>query len=371
VKDALKDGQKMPRIRIGHGLYTADLDSEEGRKLIEDIKNANAVMEFQLTSNVRLNNLSKLSKHPLRKYLQNGIKCVQGTDGCGFYGIDTIDEQLALQNLLGLSEEDFGKMREVEEEIMKHSEEYFKTKTRKFEKWLNGRTLREAILSAEEEYERENKDKQIQWRITDKVDSAVYMKDLIVEGVPLNKMPIIIAGGSFNARGIHTNSEEEGRQILEKLVKRANPDKAYFVIGHKIRGYEKEIIDICKEQNKDFEIYAIIPSLVSKETKERILSSDITGVCISIESESSGIYKSFNYEIFERRKSIVIAFDGNSPVSNLVQEAKNGKGKAKIYVNDENENLRQKAKNLEGYVYAFDFDEDIVTKILEDNPEIL
>ena len=41
-------------------------------------------------------------------------------------------------------------------------------------------------------------------------------------------------------------------------------------------------------------------------------------------------YKSFNYEIFERRKSIVIAFDGNSAVSNLVQEAKNGKAKSKI-----------------------------------------
>ena len=79
----------------------------------------------------------------------------------------------------------------------------------------------------------------------------------------------------------------------------------------------------------------------------------------------------FNYEIFERRESIVIAFDGNSPVLNLVQEAKNGKGKSKIYVNKENSLLKEKAETLEGYVVAFDMNENIVEKIFEDNPEIL
>ena len=103
IKDGLEPGQKMPRFRLGHGLYTEDLDTEEGKKLIEEMKETGAVLEFQLTSNVRLNNLSKLEKHPLKRYLENDIKCVQGTDGFGFYGTDTIDEQLAMQNLLGLT----------------------------------------------------------------------------------------------------------------------------------------------------------------------------------------------------------------------------------------------------------------------------
>ena len=54
-----------------------------------------------------------------------------------------------------------------------------------------------------------------------------------------------------------------------------------------------------------------------------------------------------------------------------MQEAKNGKGKAKIYVNSENENLRQKAKNLEGYVTPLDLESDIVTAIINDNSEII
>ena len=370
VKESLKEGQKMPNVRIGHGLYTPELDSEEGKQLINDIKEAGAVMEFQITSNVRLNNLSKISNHPLKKYLKNGIKCVQGTDGCGFYGIDTIDEQLALQNMLGLTNEDFGKMRQVEDEIMERSEKYFEEKSKRFNKMISDRKMKDVILELEEKYENDNKNQNIVWRITDKVIAKDYLENMI-KPLPLNKVPIVIAGGSFNARGIHTNIEEEGASILEKLVKQANPDKAYFVIGHSIRGYEKEIIEICKRLNKNFEIYAIIPKMLRKEVKERILNSGITGVAISIESESSGIYKSFNYELFERIKSIVIAFDGNSPVSNLVQEAKNGKGKAKIYVNKDNQNLAQKARNLEGYVVPFELDDDIVRKIVKDNPEIV
>ncbi len=369
VRESLKQGQQMPKVRIGHGLYTKDLDSEEGQQLIQEIKESGAIMEFQITSNIRLNNLSRISNHPLKKYLKNDVKCVQGTDGCGAYGIDTIDEQLALQNILGLTEKDFEKMRQVEDEVMSQADEYFEEKRKKFEEIIKGKTIEKVILDLEEKYEKENKDKEIMWRVTDKVSSVENLENMI-KPLPLNKVPIIIAGGSFNARGIHTNVDDGGRYILEKLVKNANPETSYFVIGHSIRGYEKEIIDICKEQHKDFEIYAIIPKMVRKEVMTRILNSGITGVAISIESESSGIYKSFNYEIFEKINSIVIAFDGNSPVSNLIQEAKNGKAKAAIYLNNENETLAQKAKTLEGYVVPFELDDDIVRKIIKDNPEI-
>jgi len=371
VREALKPGQTMPRVRIGHGLYTADLNSERGKKLIQDIIEANAIMEFQITSNIRLNNLSELSEHPLKKYLVGGVKCVQGTDGCGFYGVDTIDEQLALQNILELSEEEFAKMRQAEDEVIEHSKKYFEEKSQKFKEFLNGRNMKEVLLEIESKYEQENKEEKIQLRIVNKIRADEAFKEKIVHGLPMNKMPIIIAGGSFNAKGVQINVEEKGTQILEKLVEKINLEKAYFVIGHKLKGYEEQIVEICNRKNKNIEIYAIIPKLLTKEEKERLSSVKLTGVCISIESEGSGIYKSFNYEIFERRNSIVIAFGGNSPISNLVQEAKNGKGKSKIYVNSENDNLRQKAKNLEGYVTPFNFDSDIATIILNENAEIM
>ena len=137
-----------------------------------------------------------------------------------------------------------------------------------------------------------------------------------------------------------------------------------------MQGYEKAIVDISKELNKKFEIDAIVPKMVTEKVKNRLLDENVDGICISPETEELGIYKSFNYEIFERRKSVVIAFDGNSPVSNLVQEAKNGKGKSKIYVNQENHLLKEKADSLEGYVIPFEMKDNIVKKILEDNPEL-
>ena len=111
--------------------------------------------------------------------------------------------------------------------------------------------------------------------------------------------------------------------------------------------------------------------MITEEVEQNLKNENLNAIRISTENEESGIYKSFNYEIFERRSSVVVAFDGNSPVSNLVQEAKNGKGKSKIYVNEENTALREKAKSLGGYVRPFSMKENIVNKILEDNPEIV
>ena len=54
-----------------------------------------------------------------------------------------------------------------------------------------------------------------------------------------------------------------------------------------------------------------------------------------------------------------------------IEVAKNGKGKSKIYVNKENALLREKAETLDGYVVAFEMQDDIVKKIFEDNPEVL
>lgn len=370
VKTSLKSGQKMPKVRIGHGLYTANLQSKEGKKLIQEIKESNAILEFQLTSNVRLNNLSDLEKHPLKQYVDAGIRCVQGTDGCGFYGFDTIDEQLALQNLLQLTNEDFEKMRKVEDDVIAESEAYFKEKSMKFEAFLRGRTIKEALTQEEKEIQIKSRNKNIKMRLNDNREAEYILKGKIRK-LPENKVPVIIAGGSFNAKGKETVVTEEGKQILKQLIQKLNEEKAYFVIGHKMQGYEKEIIDLNQKMNKHFEINAIVPKLVSKQDEDNLLKNPLDGVRISTENEEMGIYKSFNYEIFERRNSVVVAFDGNSPVSNLVQEAKNGKGKAKIYVNEETPVLKDKAESLGGYVIPFTMRENIVERIARDNPEIM
>ena len=368
VKKSLSPGQEIPKIRIGHGLYTPSLKSKEGQKLIKQIKDFNAVLEFQLTSNVRLNNLSRVEKHPIKKYLAEDIKCVQGTDGCGLYGTDSIEEQLALKNLIGLNTSDFEKMKKVENEIIEASNKYFTKKSKKFDKFLNGKTIREAVL----DYEYNTIDKDLksntQLRLTEKLPSELEFKNKIVE-LPSDKIPIIVAGGSFNGQNNQTIAYEEETKILKNLIENIDPQKAFFVIGHKMEGYEKAVLDFCNKINKKIEVYAIIPKMIEKENIEKLLESKIKGYRISTESEEFGLYKSFNYEIFERRFSILIALDGNSPVLNLIQEAKNGKAKSKIYLNKTNKSLLIKAGDLQGYVTLFEAKDKIWKDIIEDTLE--
>jgi hypothetical protein len=77
-----------------------------------------------------------------------------------------------------------------------------------------------------------------------------------------------------------------------------------------------------------------------------------------------GLYKSFSYEIFKRRASIVAALDGNSAGTNVVQEARNGKRKARIFVNRHAVSLYSKAQTLRGYASIID-SPDAADRILE------
>ena len=370
IEESLNPGQAMPKVRLGHGLYTEDLSSPEGKKLLKKLKKDNIILEFQISSNVRLNNLSNLSLHPVRKYLDADVKCVQGTDGCGFYGIDTIDEQLALQNLLHLTNDDFEKMRKVEDDVIETSNKYFEKKSKEFEEFLKGRTITEALTKLESENHIKGEQNKTEMRINTNLETEDVLSQKVKQ-LPTNKVPIIIAGGSFNKKGRHTEVTPEGKELLKQLLSKVDANKAYFVIGHKMQGYEKEIVELNKDMNKHFEINAIVPKMISQTDSDNILEENIDGVRISIESDEMGIYKSFNYEIFERRNSVVMAFDGNSPVSNLIQEAKNGKGKAKIYVNEDSPSLFDKAVSLNGYAIPFKTNQNIVDKIIEDNPEIM
>lgn len=370
IKICVPNGERAPQVRLGHGLYVPDLNSKEGKRIISKMKDLGVVLEFQLSSNVRLNNLSNLNNHPMKNYLEAGVKCVQGTDGCGFYGIDTIDEQIALRNLLDIKDKDFAKMREVEDDILQKRKEYFAEKSKRFEQFLAGRTIQEAI-EEEEEKNLANIDLEaIDTRGVNNLNSYKIFKEKIVP-LPQDKTPIIIAGGSFNSKGRITTLKEETKKSLKELLEKVDNKNTYILIGHKVQGYERAVLDIAKELHKKFDIKAVVPKYVSEDIRENLENNqDLNGIYVSPDPSELGIYKSFNYEIFERRNSVLVAFDGNSPVSNLIQEAKNGKGKAKIYVNSDVELLKEKAKSLEGYVKVFNQNNNLANEIFEDNPEI-
>lgn len=362
INDSLNENQVFPFVRIGHGIYCDDLNSVNGKKLLKTIKENNVVLEFQITSNVRLNNLTDLSAHPLKTYLENGIKCVMGTDGCGLYGTDSIDEQLALMNLLKITDEQFKQMKKTEDEIIKRSSEAFLKKSKHFNKQLKDKSIEQYYS---EQFKNATCENTVKFEIN-KVASYPIFKDKIKE-LPWDKFPIIIAASSFTTDNNSVKMTSFDRRLINLMLNRLDPEKVFFIIGHKLLAHEKYLLNNNK---RGFDIYCIIPSLMDKQQASTLSEAKITGIRLSIESQEMGIYKSFNYEIFERRNSFLFAFDGNSAIANLVQEANNGKGKTKIFLNPKSEILRVKAKSLQGYVTLFGSVRGIVDSIVLDAYDI-
>ncbi len=360
VEEALLPGQRFPYLRIGHGLYCAKLNSRQGQELLRKIKEHDIVLEFQLTSNVRLNNLIDLHTHPLKKYLSEGISCVMGTDGYGLYGTDSIDEQLALSNFLKVSDGEFEQMKAAEDAIMQRQEENFRRKMTDFALARGEQSVLDYYLA---ELQKDFDDvHDVKFEIHKQPSYPVF-KEKIAE-LPWDKYPVVIAGGSFSSGGAAKLSDSD-KELLDTLLAELDPTKIFFVVGHKLQGHEKYLV----QNNKAFDVYSIIPSLMDEKQMKRLSKAELKGIRISTESQEMGIYKSFNYEIFERRNSVLLAFDGNSSIANLVQEARNGKGRSWIFVHPKSAMLKAKAASLDGYVTINATPTEVIAKIreLQDN----
>ena len=342
VKDALHEGQQFPALRIGHGLYTCDLRSAKGVRLLEELRDNKVTLEFQISSNVRLNNLSSLEHHPLRQYLNAGIRCVQGTDGGALYGTNSIDEELSLEKLLGMRFEELCRMRRSEDEILARSRQVFEEKSVQFQSAFPSGDLERYYCALLEKTEQ---NASILWQTSKKTDAEQALREQLSE-LPVDGFPIIVAGGSFNNSSHRSTLRADEREFLRALLDRADPQKTFFVLGHSMTGQEAFL---AQQAAGRFRIYAIVPRLISRAEKTRLQKSGVS-VLLSIENSPMGLYKSFAYEIFKRRPSALLAFDGNSAALNLIQEARNGREKCRIYINPRSRGLAVKVRTLEGYV---------------------
>ena len=356
VREALAPGQAMPPLRIGHGLYTSNLRSAKGRQLLAALRNSGAVLEFQLSSNVRLNNLSRVENHPLKQYLHAGVACVQGTDGGALYGTNSIDEELALERLLSLSREDLRSMCATEKRIMTAARDSFVNKEKAFRKELGGQDIREFWQERIEA---------LPEPVFDLPGGALRLETASVlfgqfRELPEKGLPVIVAGGSFNNSQHRTSVRAGEARILDELLEKGDPAKLFFVIGHRVSAYEKYLLE--KNAGR-FAVFAIVPTYLTRSETARLKAAGV-GIRVSIEPNGMGIYKSFTYEIFKRRPSVLLAFDGNAAGTNLIQEAKNARFPCRIYVSAKSRTLRSKTQSLEGYVRLFEEGEEVAAEIL-------
>ena len=198
------------------------------------------------------------------------------------------------------------------------------------------------------------------WKESGRIDAAEELKSLIAP-LPEGMFPIVVAGGSFNNSSHRSDVREAEKRLIDQMLDALDPTKIYFVIGHSLSGHEGYLA----ERNRGrFRIAAIVPNRSSRTEKKRLLAAGVL-VRVSIESSGMGLYKSFSYEVFKRTDSALIAFDGNAPAQNLMQEAKNARGKCRMFVNPRSKGLRIKAKMLEGYVEPLPAPCNLITALTE------
>ncbi len=355
VQEALLPGQPMPALRIGHGLYTSNLNSPQGKKLLKELKESGAVLEFQISSNVRLNNLSRVENHPLKQYLRGGVQCVQGTDGGALYGTNSIDEELALERLLGLSVRDLKRMREAEGRVMEAGQKAFQFKSRVLNQKRKGKSLlvyfREALELAMAN--------PLSLPSDGRLPAETLLREQILP-LPEGKIPIILAGGSFNSDRHRTPLKDSPLALLDQLLAELDPEKVFFVIGHSLKAYEGYLAEKARGR---FDIRAVVPTLLTPREARRLKEAGV-GIRLSIEPYGLGLYKSVAYEIFRERESLLLALDGNAAGANLIQEAKNGRKKCHIFVSSRCRVLKEKTRALKGYVRLFEPGDTVAEEII-------
>lgn len=354
VAESLDKGQKFPYMRIGHGLYTANLHSEKGKQLIRMIRDHHVVLEFQISSNVRLNNLSSLHHHPLKQYLHAGILCVQGTDGGALYGTDSIDEQLSLERMLKLDYEELCQMRNAEKTVIQASMQGFADKQKQFEK-----DCHEDVESYYQKKIAEEADAFLDVEPGERKNDSQKVFGSLIQTLPKDRIPVVLAGGSFNNASHHTVLRKEECQVIDALLAHGDPDKMFFVIGSSMKGYEQYLM---KRNHGRYQIFVFVPAAVTDQEMRRIEKASLP-VRVSIEASPMGVYKSIAFEIFKRRQSVIAAFDGNSTCANLIQDAKNSKYKSRTFISSHSRILKAKAASLQGYVTVCE-DEKAADEIL-------
>ena len=269
------------------------------------------------------------------------MNCVQGTDGGALYGTNSIDEELSLEKLLGLSHEELCRMRAAEDKICTRSLQTFREKEQAFaeafpggdlERWYRERLAAEAPVGED------------LWRNAAGLDAEKALRDLLAP-LPEGAFPIVVAGGSFNNSSHRTRLRPEDRALIDRVLDAA-PGNTVFVIGHTLHGQEGTL---AARATGRFPVYAIVPNRVTAAQAARLREAGVK-VLVSIESSGMGLYKSFAYESFKRMPSVLLAFDGNSAALNLIQEARNGREKCRIFLNLRARDLAVKARTLKGYV---------------------
>ena len=373
------DGQEypMPRVRIGHGLYGVDEET------IQLAKEMGAIIEFNISSNLALNNINSIAEIPIKKYLDAGVDVVLGTDGGGIYS--TIGEQEALlATTAGLEPEDFEKMRQTEAKILAKATEREMSHPRLDDLSHLYDNVVYSTPDGQPRYNRAISEKYA----AEKVESARRLDERLenigiitdseeVEKATDGKIPVMITGASkSNWPNITPEDQRNIALTMQVLADVLNPDTAYVVTGGTNFGVEKtmhEAVHRRNESNPDDPI-VLLGTLTMEATREESGGVEPNTITHATILEHDG-RKAENWmdlpdtqlEYIKDRDGCMIAVGGGGVVNDMIQRGYN-LGVDMQLMDGPYGASTNKSRSLAGNDYSFKSVEDLVRRLYVKNP---
>lgn len=370
-------GTPMPKVRIGHGLYGVD------EKVLNLAKEMGAIIEFNMSSNLALNNINAISEVPIAEYIRNGVKVVLATDGHGMYSTSG-EQEVILASAAGVRREEFIKIKEVENEVIQTA--------------IDREDEHPPLENIEELYDvtyttpdgsarytkeigeryRAEKEKAIE-HLREKIafTEAVTDPKMIAE-VTNGKIPIMITGASKgNWPNISIEDQENIRVVMQVLANTLNPETSYLVTGGTNHGVEKEMHEAVNRRNKSTEEQLVLLGTLTLEaTNDATNSLEKDTITHAIILESNGRLVNnwmelpdTQLEYVQERNGYMIAVGGGGVVNDMIQRAHNI-GADMHLMDGPYGASTNKSRSLSGNNYSFKTGEELLKRLYERNPSM-
>lgn len=390
-----------PQVRIGHGVYgfdeQPDWDEPDWSKDIstkEFCEKMNPIIEFNMSSNLSLNNINSIDEIPIKKYLDSGIRVVLGTDGRGIYST-SIPQEMILAKRAGLTQEDFSKISQTEKQVLENEEAHFYKAivSNKSSGSAIGADLKKIIPHYTEEVKRQHdlELEQCQERLEKLISECGAETDTqkIIEATS-GKKPILITGSShshFPKIEQHPDQVQKIGVVFDVLVRCIDPDKAYLVTGGTNHGVEKMLHERAHEFNETAKEKIVVLGTLTEEAAKDSNSLDPkkrNSNKIDPNTITHAITPILNGKIAKRwfdlpdtvldmiqeSRGTMIAIGGGSIVGDMIMRAHNMGLSLNIMSGVEGAS-NDKSKTLSGNNYSFADAKELIYKLLSENKNLL
>ena len=299
------------RLRVGHGLYGVDDRTE---RLLLDV---GAIVEFNLSSNLALNNIQSAVEVPIRRYVEAGVPVVLGTDGYGIYQTTLALEAQAAE-IAGLDASHLARIAETEAR-------YVDDRTSRDERSTSAPAhfavppdppSRHYTEDVPERKERE-KARRAQ-ALADRL-AALSIPLLPREAVSRlleGKVVLSIAGAWRKSwESVSAGERDNVRRELRRLFEGLTPGKTVLVTGGTTWGVEHEAQTLAKPLG-----FTLLATLVA-ETPAESISPDLTHAFVvgkNLHAKAAGLYA-----LMREANGLSLFIGGGPIVADEIQAASN------------------------------------------------